>query len=327
MIRMLPLAKSEEALLARPALHHPVLLSETLELLAPRSGDVVVDATLGAGGHAESLLEAIAPGGTLLGIDRDPAALKYAGERLARFGQSFKAIHGNHADLRQLMESSRIETVDRILFDLGLSSIQLDDAQRGFAIRTDGPLDMRMDPTSGRAAREIVAEADERELAGLLWRFGEERRSRAIARAIVAARAECPIETTSQLAQLVERVLGPAARRYRIHPATRSFQALRIAVNGELEYLESAIADAVTLLQTGGRLAVVSFHSLEDRIVKKTFRGLANRCSCPPRLPVCGCGKKDQVRIVTKKIVTPTDDEIGSNPRARSAKLRVVEKL
>jgi 16S rRNA (cytosine1402-N4)-methyltransferase len=316
----------EERVTPRPP-HEPVLLDETLERLAARPGDVVVDATLGPGGHAEALLEAVGPRGRVIGIDRDGATLAAARRRLARFGDAFVAVHGHHRDVRRIVEGTGVDTVQRVLFDLGISSAQLDDPARGFSLRGDGPLDMRMDPRSGPTAADLLATLSEGEIAGLLWRFGEERRARAIARAIVERREIEPLVRTRQLAELVERVAGRDARRYRIHPATRTFQALRIAVNGELDHLAQALVEGIEILEAGGRIAVITFHSLEDRVVKRTFRSLAKRCTCPPRLPVCGCGRPDLVRAVTARPARPTAAEIARNPRARSAKLRVAEKL
>lgn len=307
--------------------HRSVLPQETLEWLAPRPGDVAVDATLGAGGHAEALLEAVGSDGRVLGIDVDPRALELAGRRLERFGARFTALHGNHRDLPRLLEEAGVREVDRVLFDLGLSSIQLDDPERGFSFRQDGPLDMRMDPATGESAAQLLATLSEEELRRILWSYGEERKSGAIARAIVRERGRKPLERTLELAELVERTLGAPARRWRIHAATRTFQALRIAVNGEIEGLESVMTNAVSLLKHGGRLAVISFHSLEDRAVKRTLRLLANRCTCPPRLPVCGCGKENVVRLLTPRPVRPSAGEVRANPRSRSARLRVAERL
>lgn len=307
--------------------HRPVLLAKTLELLAPRPGSTVVDATLGAAGHALPLLEAISPDGKLFGIDRDPEALEIAGRRLAGFGDRFVPLQGRHEDLVELLRGAGVFACNAMLFDLGVSSMQLDRAERGFSFRHDAPLDMRMDPGSGETAADLLARIDERELRRILFRWGEERQSGALARAIVRERDRRPLVRTGQLAELVERVAGPSARRYKIHPATRTFQALRIAVNGEIEGLERLVSDAVSMLPRGGRLAVISYHSLEDRAIKTSMRALANRCSCPPKLPVCGCGKENLIRVVTSRPVRPTDEEIDRNPRSRSARLRVAERL
>ncbi len=307
--------------------HLPVLLEETIELLRPEPGGVIVDATVGAGGHAEALLGRLGTRGRLFGIDRDPEALLAASRRLERFGPRFLALRGNHRDLIKILHGEGVREVDGILADLGVSSLQLDDPARGFSFAHDGPLDMRMDPDSTPTAAELLGTATEAELQRIISSYGEERRARAIAREIVRRREERPLTRTSELAELVTRVAGPAARRYRIHPATRTFQALRIAVNREIEGLDRFVTDAVSLLRPGGRLAVIAFHSLEDRAVKRTLRGLADRCSCPPDLPVCGCGKQNLVRRVTTRAVRPGESELASNPRSRSARLRVAEKL
>jgi 16S rRNA (cytosine1402-N4)-methyltransferase len=303
-----------------------VLLQETLELLRTSPGATVVDATLGPGGHAEALLELIGPTGRVIGIDCDPAAIAFARRRLARFGDRFIAIQGDHRDVVALLQGA--DAVDAVLADLGISSYQLDDPSRGFAFSTDGPLDMRMSPGSGGpSAADLVATLDASGLREVIATWGEERLAGRIARALVRERSKRPITTTGELASLVEKVAGPAARRFRIHPATRTFQALRIAVNHEIEGIPAFVSGAVSLLRRGGRLAVISFHSLEDRAVKTSMHGLAHRCVCPPGLPVCGCGRENLVRLVTTRPVVPGPAENASNPRARSAKLRVVERL
>jgi len=316
-----------EKALTQTCPHVPVLLTEVLELLAPSEGATVIDGTLGAGGHAEALLERVGPGGRLIAIDRDPAAIEIARHRLARFGEAFLPVHGNHMELRELLHGQQAYAVDGILFDLGLSSMQLDDPQRGFSFRQDGPLDMRMDPSRGESAAELLARCSEHELRDLLSTYGEERRALAIARRVVRERERRPLERTAHLAEIVAQTLGPQARKYRIHPATRTFQALRIAVNREVEGLEQLVAEAVSLLRRGGRLAILSYHSLEDRAVKRTYRGLAQRCTCPPRMPVCGCGRENLIRILTPKPVRPSEMEVERNPRASSARLRVAERL
>jgi 16S rRNA (cytosine1402-N4)-methyltransferase len=307
--------------------HEPVLLEEVLGFLRPAPGQTIVDATLGLGGHSEALLAAVAPDGLVIGIDRDLVAIERATRRLERFGGAFLPVRGNHRDVRELVQSSGVDSVDGILFDLGVSSMQLGEAERGFSFAADGPLDMRMDPSSGRTAADLLADLTEQELSRILWRYGEERRARAIARAVVAKRVATPFRTTLQLADLVREVSGPAASRYRIHPATRTFQALRIAVNGEIDDLQQTIEDAERLLRPGGRIVVIAFHSLEDRCAKRTLRGLASRCLCPPALPVCGCGREDRLRMLTGRVVRPTADEAARNPRSRSARLRAAEKI
>jgi 16S rRNA (cytosine1402-N4)-methyltransferase len=324
---MLPRLEIEEPQLSRSGPHQPVLLRETLELLAPKPGMTVVDLTLGPGGHAEALLSAIAPNGRLFGIDRDEQALRFAVERLSGSPARFTPIHGDHHDLSRLLHEAGLRSVDLILADLGLSSLQLDDPERGFSFSADGPLDMRMDRRSGLTASGFLADCSEEELRRTLWSYGEERMAGAIARAVVRERDKLPITRTGQLAQLVSRVLGGRARRMRIHPATRTFQAIRCVINNEIDRLGEIVEDAVALLAPGGRLAVITYHSLEDRAIKRAYNGLAARCVCPPRLPVCGCNRKNLLRIISRKPVRPLSDEIEINPRSRSAKLRVAEKL
>jgi 16S rRNA (cytosine1402-N4)-methyltransferase len=321
---MLPLP-SEVAM--RGPVHEPVLLREAVEWLRPRAGGVYVDATLGPGGHAEAVLEAL-PEGRLLGIDRDPEALRLAGDRLARFGDRFLGLRGDYRDLPALLRGAGEFAVDGILADLGISSAQLDDPARGFSFRADGPLDMRLDPGSGGpTAADLLAEAPEAELRRILREFGEERLAGPIARALVRERSRKPIRGTLELASLVERASGPASRRFRIHPATRTFQALRIAVNQELHGLDRFVTDAASLLRRGGRLVVITFHSLEDRAVKHALRDLAQRCTCPPGLPVCGCGRENILSVLAPHGVVPSAAEVARNPRARSARLRVAERL
>lgn len=307
--------------------HRPVLLTETVALLAPERGGLFVDATLGLGGHAEALLEA-SDEVRLLGIDRDPAALRLASERLARFGTRFRAVRARHEELARVVAEAGETELSGVVADLGVSSMQFDTPERGFSFRHDAPLDMRMDAEGDEeTAAELLARLDEEEIARIIFEYGEERRSRRIARWIVERRERGePIETTAALAELVARAVG-YKRTDRIHPATRTFQALRIAVNRELEGLEGFVEGAVDLLQAGGRLAVISFHSLEDRVVKRTLRRLAGQCECGPRVPVCVCGARRAVEILTRRPVTPDDLEMEENPRARSAKLRACQKL
>jgi 16S rRNA (cytosine1402-N4)-methyltransferase len=301
--------------------HTPVLRREVLALLRPRPGGLYLDGTLGAGGHTAGILEASAPTGRVLGFDRDPSAVEFAKRRLARFGERVSYLVANYADMGRLAPAHGFDQVDGILLDLGLSSRQLDDGQRGFSFMKEGPLDMRFDPRQARTAADLVNDLSEAELADIFWRFGEERQSRKFARAIVARR---PLHTTQQLAELVT---AQVRRRGRIHPATKVFQALRIATNRELEALEQAVPAAVDLLRTAGRLAIISFHSLEDRLVKQAFRRLSQDCVCPPEQPVCTCGAQAVSRLITRKAVQATAEEIESNPRSRSARLRVVERI
>ncbi len=306
--------------------HIPVMLDAVLDAL--RVADLptghFVDGTVGAGGHAHAILSA-APDSRLLGLDRDPAALALARERLALFGERATLVHASYLRLGDLVPGwlGDAPGADGILLDLGLSSMQLDDPARGFAFMHEGPLDMRFDPTApGPTAGDIVNYWDADEIADILYRYGEERNSRRIARAIIAAR---PIDSTRALAELVAKAQrGP---REKIHPATRTFQALRIAVNDELKAVERVLPVAIDLLRPGGRLAVISFHSLEDRIVKQAFRLEATDCICPPHQPVCTCDHHARVSLVTRKPVQAADAESAANPRSRSAKLRVVERL
>ena len=318
----------EATLRSDDAPHQPVLLVESRSLLAPRPGMTVIDATLGPGGHAEALLDDVAPDGRVVGIDRDPEAVDFSRRRLERFGDRFVGLTGDHREIEAICREAGFSTVDGVIADLGISSLQLDDRTRGFSFQHDGPLDMRMDATSaGPTAADLVATLDESALADLLSRWGEERAARRIARAIVRERARAPIATTGALRDLVARVQGPAAARFRIHPATRTFQALRIAVNREVEGIPALVRGAVSLLRSGGRLAVISFHSLEDRAVKLAMRELTDRCVCPPDLPVCACGRTALVRLLTPRPIVPSEHEVRRNPRARSARLRGLEKI
>ncbi len=303
--------------------HEPVLLEEVLRFLRPHAGGVYIDATVGGGGHAEAILEKSAPDGRLLGLDADPDALRRSQRRLHRFGRRVVLVHANFDRLQSVAERYGFVPADGVLMDLGVSSDQLADAARGFSFLRPGPLDMRMDPSLPHTAADLVNTLDEEDLARLIRAYGEEPYARRIARAIVRAR---PIYTTTELADLIARVV-PRRPGQRLHPATRTFQALRIAVNDELGALERALPQALAVLRPGGRLAVITFHSLEDRIVKHFFRREARDCICPPRQPVCTCGHKAQVRILTPKPVVPSPEEVERNPRSRSAKLRVGEKL
>jgi 16S rRNA (cytosine1402-N4)-methyltransferase len=302
--------------------HVPVLVDQVLELLAVRPGGTFLDGTVGSGGHAARILAASAPSGALLGIDRDPAALDRAASRLAPFGARVSCLHGSFADLDLLAAASGLSRFDGVLLDLGFSSDQLEDPTRGFSFRLEAPLDMRLDPTGGVTAQELVNGLPADELADLLYRYGEERASRRIARSIVAAR---PIRTTTQLADVVAQASHRGSQR--IHPATRTFQALRIAVNDELGALAAALPKAIDLLAPHGRLVVVSFHSLEDRIVKRTFADASRSCICPPGLPECRCAHTPTLRVLTRRPLTADQAEIDRNPRSRSAKLRAAERI
>ena len=307
--------------------HRPVLLRETIELLAAEQGGLFIDCTVGLGGHSEAILEA-ARDTQVLGIDRDDEALELAKKRLVRFGSRFRAVHADFRDITRVLAIAEVKQARGILADLGVSSLQLDSPSRGFSFRHDAPLDMRMDASTGvETAAELLGRLSEVEIAQIIFEYGEERRSRRIARWIVEKREQgAPVKTTRDLAALVERAVGHDKKR-RIHPATRTFQALRIAVNSELENLDRFVADAVDHLETEGRLAVISFHSLEDRIIKRTLWKLSGRCQCPPRLPRCVCGAQKTVEILTRRPISPLEDEVADNPRARSAKLRACKKL
>jgi 16S rRNA (cytosine1402-N4)-methyltransferase len=309
--------------------HLPVLVDEVIQMLAPAAGSLHIDATLGGGGHTERILEAASPDGRLLGLDADPAAIARVEARLrARYGDRLVLRQANFRELASVAPSAGFPAVDGCLFDLGLSSYQLADRERGFGFRTGGPLDMRFDPSRGVPAAELLASLDTAELTALFRRYGEEPRAPRIARAIVDARRVAPVATAEELAALVERVVPPNPRvRRRTHPATRVFQALRIAVNEELEALQAGLAAALDLLRPGGRLVVLSYHSLEDRIVKRFFQAERRGCVCPPDVPVCVCGRNPRLRLVTRPSLTPSATEIEANPRARSARLRAAERL
>lgn len=302
--------------------HVPVLYQEVLEMLRPVENGRYIDGTLGAGGHTAGLLAASAPSGRVLGFDRDPDAIAFARQQLAAYGERVHYVNDSYARMGEIAPAVGFAQVDGILLDLGLSSRQLDDSQRGFAFRLDGPLDMRFDQTGGETAADLLNNRTEAELAEIFWRYGEEPASRKIARLIVANR---PITQTTELAELI--ATASPNRKRRIHPATQIFQALRIAVNHELDAVEQGVPAALSLLKPGGRLAVISFHSLEDRFVKRLFRQWSTACSCPPEQPICTCGGQAAARLITRKAVQASASEIEQNPRSRSARLRVVEKI
>ncbi|MCK4490769.1 MAG: 16S rRNA (cytosine(1402)-N(4))-methyltransferase RsmH [Anaerolineales bacterium] len=302
--------------------HVPVLFHEVLDTLALIPGGLYVDGTVGAGGHAQGILKAISPDGKLLGLDRDPAALEIAESRLAEFGNRVVLIHSSYSDLKLHLNNLNWKSVDGILLDLGLSSMQLDNPERGFSFRKSGPLDMRFDTSQPFSAADLVNESSKDDLADLIFRYGEERYSRKIADAIIANR---PLEDTQELADIIESAIRNKPSR--IHPATRTFQALRIAVNQELKALEAFLPTALDALNPGGRLAVIAFHSLEDRIVKQFFRKESKDCICPPEIPQCVCEHKKQLKEINRRPIRPEDKEILDNPRSRSAKLRVAEKI
>jgi len=302
--------------------HVPVLLDEVIAGLQPQRGGYFVDCTVGLGGHAAAILEKISPSGRLLGIDADPEAIKLSQDKLSDYGEAVTLVNDNFVNLEAICKRYHFHPVDGILFDLGVSSLQLDTAERGFSFHLDAPLNMRFDPGQGLTASDIVNSFSEQELAKLIEKYGEERHSRRIARYIVQNR---PIATTVELARLVEQALG--GKRARIHPATRTFMALRIAVNSELQNLELALKQTIDLLHPGGRLTVISYHSLEDRIVKQFMRDAASGCLCPPGTVICRCGHTPTLKLISRKVIKPTSLEIESNPRSRSAKLRIAERL
>jgi 16S rRNA (cytosine1402-N4)-methyltransferase len=306
------------------SVHLPVLLDEVVTGLQPRRGGYFVDCTVGLGGHAAAILEKISPSGKLLGIDADPEAIKISQDKLSDYGEAVILVNDNFVDLEAICGRYHVHPVDGILFDLGVSSLQLDTAERGFSFQLDAPLNMRFDRGQGLTASDIVNSFSEQELAKLLEKYGEEHHSRRIARYIVQNR---PIITTVELARLVEQALVAATRRSKIHPATKTFMALRIVVNNELRNLELALKQTINLLRPGGRLAVISYHSLEDRIAKQFMRYAASRCLCPPGTIVCRCGHVPTLKLISRKVIKPTSLEIESNPRSRSAKLRIAERL
>ena len=306
--------------------HRPVLLEACLESLAIRPDGIYVDGTLGRAGHSLEIARRLTTG-RLIGIDRDETAIAAARERLRDYMDHVTLVHSNFDRIGAILEELNISGADGMLFDLGVSSPQLDDAQRGFSYMHNAPLDMRMDRTSALDAHQVVNRWPYEELRRILYEYGEERYAPAIAKGICRARETAPIETTLQLVDVIKSAMPPQALREKQHPAKRSFQAIRIAVNGELDALPPMLNAAAEHLNTGGRLAVISFHSLEDRIIKKTMQELATGCTCPPNFPVCVCGKTPKMKLISRKPITPDDGELTENPRARSAKLRVAEKL
>lgn len=308
------------------AYHRPVMIKEVVESLRCRSGGIYVDGTLGGGGHAYEILRNSAPAGVLIGIDHDEEAIREAERRLQEFGPRKILIKGNFADLGLILADLKFSYADGIILDLGVSSHQLDEAERGFSFAREAPLDMRMDMDRDLSAAALVNEWPESELARIIWDYGEEKMARRIARAIARQRSQAPILTTSSLADLVCRVMPEAPWR-RLHPATKTFQAIRIAVNDELANLAQAIKSGTAALASGGSFSIVSYHSLEDRIVKNEFRAGEGGCTCPPRLPVCVCKQRPVLRVLTKKPLRPSREEVDANPRARSARLRTAEKI
>ena len=307
--------------------HYSVLLEETIENLNIRPNGTYVDCTLGGAGHSEAILKRLTDGGRLVGIDRDSYALEKAAERLARFGSQTILVKGNFCDAADLLREKGIETIDGVVADLGVSSFQLDNADRGFSYMHDAPLDMRMSQGEGLSAYDVVNGYAEKELSRVISLYGEERFAGKIARDIVRAREKAPIKTTFELSELVKNAIPAKNRKDGPHPAKRTFQAIRIEVNGELDVIPKMIHGLFPLLSVGGRMAIITFHSLEDRIVKHAFLEYTKGCECPPDFPVCVCGKKPRAEVLTKKPILPSEQELNENPRSRSAKLRVLEKI
>lgn len=307
--------------------HVPVLLNEVISYLNLRQGGIYIDCTLGGGGHTSEIIERIQPGGRVVGIDQDPNALAAARRRLERYGEKVTFVHSNFYRLKEIAAGLNLPKADGVLFDLGVSSHQLDEGERGFSYMQDAPLDMRMNPEDLVTAEKLVNELSEDELAAIIREYGEERWAVRIARFITEQRKIRPVHTTGELVEIIKKAIPAGARREGPHPAKRTFQALRIAVNDELNRFAGTLRDSVDILRPGGRVCVISFHSLEDRITKEVFKEMARECICPPELPICTCGKEKQLKIITGKPVTAGTEELTANPRARSAKLRVAEKV
>ncbi len=307
--------------------HIPVLLNETLEYLDPKPGGVYIDGTLGGAGHSSEIVKRIVPGGVLIGIDQDSNAIDAAKRRLEAYKDNVVIVRDNFRNIKTIALQKGFKEVDGILLDIGVSSHQLDEKERGFSYMHDGPLDMRMDTESSLNASDIVNNSSEQELIRILRDYGEEKWAVRIAKFITEERKNSRIDTTFKLADIIQRAIPAAARRDGGHPAKRTFQALRIAVNDELQVLEEAVTNAARLLKPGGRLVVITFHSLEDRIVKKIFNNMEKPCTCPPQLPVCACGKEPLLRVITKKPVTAGAEELKVNTRSKSAKLRAAERV
>ncbi len=305
--------------------HVSVLLKECIEGLGIKPNGIYVDGTLGGGGHSFKILQLL-ENGKLIGIDQDTDALKAATERLKIFEDKFIPVHRNFSDIEMVLDELGIKKIDGLLLDLGVSSFQLDEAERGFSYMNDGKLDMRMNQSDTFTAYEIVNTYSERKLTSIINEYGEENWANRIAKFIVEARTEKPIETTFELVEIIKKAIPAAARKDGPHPAKRTFQAIRIEVNNELKIIEQTIEATVKRLNKGGRIAIITFHSLEDRIVKTAYKNLAQGCTCPPEFPICICGGKPKVKIISKKPILPSNEEVESNPRARSAKLRVAEK-
>jgi len=306
--------------------HKTVLLDEAVRLLHIKPDGIYLDGTLGGGGHSEAILEQLTTG-TLIGVDQDTDALAAASKRLERFGERFVPVHSNFSDVKNVLKDLELDGIDGAILDLGVSSYQLDEGERGFSYMQDGPLDMRMDRTRTLSAAVVLNDYSEDHIYKIIRDYGEEKWAKRIAAFIVASRAEKPIETTEELVRIIKQAVPAKARQDGPHPAKRTFQAIRIEVNNELGVLETALADFVQCMNPGGRLGIITFHSLEDRIVKQTFREMARSCVCPPELPVCMCNTVPLVRVITRKAIEPSALEVEENPRARSARLRGAEKI
>lgn len=307
--------------------HVSVMLEESIDALNIKPEGIYVDATLGGGGHSYRICEKLGSNGKLIGIDQDVNAIAASTERLKDYKEKIILVNDNFKNIKEILQRLNILSVDGVVADLGVSSHQLDEGERGFSYQQDAALDMRMDRKNPLSAYNIINEYSEEELTNIIFSYGEEKWARRIAKFIVQRRETAPISTTGELVDVIKKAIPAAARRDGPHPAKRTFQAIRIAVNNELGILESAIMDFADVLKPGGRMAIITFHSLEDRIVKQTFSRLSSKCECPPQFPVCVCGKKPVTKIVVRKPIVPSEQELTVNPRARSAKLRVVEKL
>lgn len=307
--------------------HIPVLLKETLEYLDPKPGGVYIDGTLGGAGHSSEIVKRIIPGGMLLGIDQDSNAINAAKEHLKAYMDNVIIVRDNFRNIKAIAKDCGFREVDGVLLDIGVSSHQLDEDERGFSYMHDGPLDMRMDTNRDYDASDLVNNASEQELTRILREYGEEKWAARIAKFIIEERKKGRIDTTFKLVDIIKKAIPAAARREGGHPAKRTFQAIRIAVNDELEVLEQAVRDAVDILKPGGRLVVITFHSLEDRIVKTVFNNMERPCTCPPQLPICMCGKEPLLKVVTKKPVSASEEELSTNTRSKSAKLRAAERV
>ncbi|GED30615.1 16S rRNA (cytosine(1402)-N(4))-methyltransferase RsmH [Brevibacillus centrosporus] len=307
--------------------HVTVLRDEAVAGLNIRPGGIYVDCTLGGAGHSSLIASQLTEGGRLIAIDQDDWALDNARERLSAYMDRVTLVKSNFRHIKDIVSDLGLDGVDGVLFDLGVSSPQLDEGERGFSYNADAPLDMRMDQQAALTAYDIINEWEEEEIAKVIWEYGEEKFSRRIARQIVQYRAKQPVQTTGELVELIKEGIPAAARRTGPHPAKRTFQAIRIAVNDELNAFKEAVADAISVLRPEGRVSVITFHSLEDRICKQVYQELSKGCTCPPSFPICACGNKATVKVITRKPILPSAEELEANPRARSAKLRVAEKL